>query len=156
MDANEQEQTIDLDTLTKDLDRDDAAEQAKKQAAVAAAVRPQVKQGPDLTKPSPARVPTNGAVMPAPAVLEGEPIPVTDADMDGMDPINDISQNIEYLFYKCELCGKKVFAGGADTAMTSECGNPKCLTGATKSNGFPERGLMRLHKYTKPRFEKKA
>lgn len=48
-------------------------------------------------------------------------------EMGVANPTLDISEYIKYLYYKCQKCGKKEFAGGADTATEVDC---ICSTGS--------------------------
>lgn len=70
-------------------------------------------------------------------------------EMGVANPTLDISAYIEYRFYKCQSCGKKEHAGGADTAPTAAC---TCTIGDAdpKTKKF-QHGVMKLLLYKSPR-----
>lgn len=89
-----------------------------------------------------------------PAGLQPGPTPqpsIPEASIDEMgvaNPTFDISPRIEYLFYKCQRCGKKEFAGGMDKHLEADC---VCvITPATKTTKATH-GKMILMKYSAPR-----
>lgn len=88
------------------------------------------------------------------AAQNAGPVMSTDDELGMHDPMVDVSPNVEYLYYKCVKCSRKVFAGPGDTMLVVEC---TCTTGRVTDmkdrEGRPrkEHGVMRLHKYSRPR-----
>lgn len=113
---------------------------------------------PTVTKPETAKVQVTLPLPPPPppqayANRDAAPV-VVDADaMSAAEPTLDKSKYIEYRYYECQLCHRKEFAGGLDTAGEAEC---ICTPGgmkpeSTKAQPKPIHGIMKLHHYKKLR-----